>query len=330
MKLDAIVVPDFEGPARQAFEHTTNLFLASWLEHGSQLSNCQLHLVCIGEPADPTVRLADQAQSRVTICAPISGPDRFRNKLRGFEVTPSGDYFMLLDTDIVLFHSIDKVIHLLDADSLALGYANGAHLSLSQWDRLYDRLGMTPPTSRVSMVNASFGNAFDDHPLYDELSATVPYFNAGVVAAPWIFGLDVIWKQLIDQVPDVLQGDEQMDQPIVPHALYDQPPLAIAAEVLKRRGKRVSVLPDVLHARWQHFCQGLVSVDDVLIAHNTGMFKPAASADIRTGIHAYSVRSRNRMDNRNPSLSQIRRLIEYADRFEEYLSKLCADWIESG
>ena len=327
MKLDVIVVPDFEGPARQAFEHTTNLFLASWLEHGSQLSDSQLHVVCIGQPPAQTARLADQAQSRLTVGAPLSGRDRFRNKLRGLEVSPSGDHFLLLDTDIVLFDSIDQVASLLGSGSLAVGYANGAHLSLAQWDTLYDRLGMAPPTDRVPMVNASFGSAFKDHPLYEELSATVPYFNAGVVAAPWNFELGVLWKRLIDQVPEILQGDERVARPIVPHALYDQPPLAIAAEMLKRGGRRVSVLPDVLHARWQHFCQGLVSDDDVLIAHNTGIFKPDASADIRKGIHAYAVRSRNRLDSRSSSLSQKKRLVEYADRLEEYLSMLCKTWV---
>ena len=235
---------------------------------------------------------------------------------------------MLLDTDIVLFRSIDHICRYLDPSSLVLGYASGVQVSLAQWAVLYDRLDMALPTSRVPMVNASLGSAFRNHPHYGEFPATLPYFNAGVIAAPWNFDLGTRWKRLIDFVPKILQGDERVEQPIVPHALYDQPPLAIAAEMLRRQGKRVSILPDALHARWQHFCQGLVSVDDALIVHNTGIFKPSASPDVLEGILEYSLRSRNRMNNRNPSLSQKRRLVEYANRLEEYQSMLCEKWIE--
>ena len=327
MVLDVVVVPDFDGPARQVFEHTTNLFLASWLEHGSQYSRHQLHVVSIGEPPASTARLADQAESHLTVRTPIAGSDRFRNKLRGFEASAAGDHLMLLDTDVVLFRSIDHISRRLDPNSLALGYASGVQVSLAQWAVLYDRLRMGLPVDRVPMVNASLGSAFSDHPHFDEFSATLPYFNAGVIAVPWNFGLGACWERLIDLVPEILLNDERVAKPIVRLALYDQPPLAIAAEMLRRQGKRVSVLPDALHARWQHFCQGLVSTHDVLIAHNTGIFKRDASADILKGIRKYSELSRSRMDNRKPSLYQKKRLVEYADHLENYLSLLCQNWI---
>ncbi len=327
MRLDVVVVPDFEGSSRLVFEYNTNLFLASWLEHESNLSDSQLHLVCVGEPPPTTRRLAEQANCKLTVCESVSGPDRFRNKLRGLQVTPSSDYFILLDTDIVLFQTIDRVAHLLDLSSMGLSYSSGTHLSIAQWTDLYDRLGMKPPTIRVALDNAAFSGNFLDHPYYEEFSATVPYYNSGVVAAPWNFGLRHYWERLIDQVPWLLQNDKHIDKPIFRHALYDQPPLAIAAEMLRREGRKLSVLPHALHARWQHFCLGLVSPDDVLIAHNTGIFKREAPADVPSGIRQYATLTKNRMQDREPSELQENRLIKHAHHLEEYLLMLYEKWI---
>lgn len=328
MKIDVIVVPDFEGPHPLKFEYTTNLFLASWLEHGSHFSNSQLHVVSVGQPPNSTKRLAERAGAELTVCAPFPGSDRFRNKLNGFKATPTSDHFMLLDTDVVFFQSIDKLSFRLEPGNISLGYAGGAQLSLAQWRTVYDRLGVPLPEQRVPMVLAAFGNRFSDRPLFNELGATLPYYNGGVVVAPWNSGLATQWERLLDEVPRILQSDRRADKLFHQFALYDQPPLAIASEILRNQGVNVSILPDALHARWLHFCLGLITFDDVLLAHMNGIFRDNAPTGLRNGIGEYSVRLQNVMARRNPSPSQKARLSTYADCLEEYLVKLYKKWID--
>ena len=327
MKLDVIIVPDFQGPSQRVFEYTTSLFLASWLEHKSQLSSCQLHVVCVGNPPSIPKYLAKRARAHLTVREPAVGPDRFRNKLLGLQIAPSTEHFLLLDTDVVLFQSIDQIAVQLTQDCMQLGYASGAHLSLAQWSILYDRLGMDLPTSRVVVVNAAFGHDLIGSPWYEEFGATVPYFNGGVVAAPWGFGVGVQWQGLIDRLPRILQTDPRMQAPVVPMALYDQPPLAIAVDILQREGRSFCTLPNALHTRWQHVCLGLVRPDEVAVAHNTGLFKGKDPTGIPSGIEQYAIRTRNRMKNRTPTALQQERLANYARCLEDYLLMLYEKWI---
>lgn len=328
MKLDVVVVPDFQGPAHLEFEHKTNLLLASWLEHKSELSTSQLHVACIGDPPDSTARLAECARSRLTVHEPIAGPDRFRNKLQAFRTSRAHSHFLLLDADIVLLRPIQEIASRLRPDSLGVGYANIAHLSLSQWGALYAQLGMPPPTERAAMAEAWLGDMLPGRGHGGEIAATFPYFNSGVVSAPWSFGLGALWERLIDEVPRILlQGVGEGKLPH--HALYTQPPLAVAVEALRRQGKPTHVLPDALHARWQHFCRGTVAFDDALVVHNTGIFKPM-TGDVRTGIAAYVERSRNRMKGRGPTASQQGNLKAYANQLGDYLLLLQEKWIDGG
>ena len=330
MKIDVIVVPDFEGPSPLKFEYTTNLFLASWLEHESHFSNSQLHVVSVGKPPISTRRLVERANAELTVCAPFPGNDRFRNKLNGFKATPTSDHFMLLDTDVVLFQSIDQVSLRLDSGAIALGYANGTHLSLAQWRVVYDRLGLPLPPQRVPMVLAAFGNRFSDRPLFNEFCATVPYYNGGVVVAPWSCELPKHWERLLDLVPSILQSDKRVEKLLHRFASYDQPPLAIASEILQSQGVNVRILPDALHARWQHFCLGLTTFDDVLLAHTNGIFGDNAPNGLRSGVSEYSAKLRNVMDSRDLLASHKRRLTTYADRLETYLLELHEKWIAPG
>ena len=331
MKIDVIVVPDFEGPCPLKFEYTTSLFLASWLEHGSHLSGSQLHVVSVGEMPDGTRRLAEWAGAEITVCAPFPGDDRFRNKLNGFKANPTSDHFMLLDTDVVLFRPIDQIASRLDPGCIALHYAADAHLSLAQWRAVYGRLGLPMPQQRVPMLRAAFGSwiaATVTNPLSTEFSATAPYYNGGVVVGPWSSGLATQWERLIDEVPRILLTEKREEEPNHEYAFWDQPPLAIASETVRSQGENLRILPDALHARHHHFALGLTTTDDVFLAHLTGMFSDNAPLGLHGGIGEYSARLLDRA-NRFLSESQGRRMTEWADHLERYLLMLCGKWIDS-
>ena len=260
---------------------------------------------------------------------PVAGPDRFRNKLRAFEVRRFHDRFLLLDADIVLLRPIQEVASRLKPDVMELGYANIPHLSIAQWRSLFWQLGMEPPSERVAMAEAGLGAPTLNRGHGNEIAATLPYFNSGVVSAPWNFDLGEQWERLIDEVPRiVLQVGGKENVPH--HALYDQPPLAVAVEALRRQGKSKHILADSLHARWQHFCRGSVTFDDAMVVHNTGIFKPSATPDLREGVRGYIKRSRSRMARRRPTPAQLARLNDYADRLGNYLLLLSEKWIKTG
>ena len=211
---------------------------------------------------------------------------------------------------------------------MELGYANIPHLSIAQWQSLYWRLGMEPPSERVAMAEAGLDTPTPNRGHGSEIVATLPYFNSGVVSAPWSFDLGEQWERLIDEVPRiVLQVGGKENVPH--HALYDQPPLAVAVETLRRQGKPTHILPDSLHARWQHFCRGSVTFDDAMVVHNTGIFKPSAMPDLREGVRAYIKRSRSRMAGRKPTPVQLAKLNDYADRLGNYLLLLIEKWIKT-
>ncbi|MYB38982.1 MAG: hypothetical protein F4Y26_16685 [Gammaproteobacteria bacterium] len=323
--MDVVLVPDFEGRKRRYFQNTTNLFLASWLEHGSHTTHNRLHVVCIGEPPTSTVRLIERARASLVVKRPVPGPDRFRNKLRGFEINPSRYKLMLLDTDIVLWGRIDEIANLVRSNDIAAGFANDAHLSLAQWLTVYDGLGMDMPADRVSMLNAQFAGGWGNPMHSREASRTLPYFNGGVVVAAWASGLGEQWRRLIDEIPAMLDGEK----PLHPFAVLDQPALAVAVDICCRRGVAFGVLPHVAHARWQHFYLGLIDADEALLVHNVGMFNGQEAADVRAGIRAYGARLRARaaqIDKRGQSRGSLR-MNAYVDKLEAYLLMLHAKWL---
>lgn len=323
--LDVVIVPDFLGRSSQAFEYNTTLFLASWLETGSEKSNCQLHVVCIGEPPEVIRRLGEAARARLTVCDPYPGPDRFRNKLRGLQIEPTAERFLLLDADIVLFRSITEVAKLLAPNAIAAAYG-GAALSVAQWRIVYERLGMAPPTRRVAINKAPLAKGFGD-PLQSEFAATFPYYNAGVVTAPWASGLAPLWEKLIDEVPRILRSDTRLG-PVAQRAFLDQPPLAVALEVLERRGWPLHILPHRLHVRWLDVCSGFVSATDAMVCHNTGLFRRNQELGLVAGVRRYAERTRDRMKTRGGTPGQNARLAAFGDHVEEHLLGLARRWID--
>ena len=338
MDLDVIIVPDFAGPQKGRFELGTSLFLASWLQHKSQQSNSKLHVVCIGDPPAVVMRLSKLAKARLSVHETMEGEDRFRNKLIGLRIQPSASHFLLLDAaDTVLFRPIRDIAAMLPSNSVGVTPANGVHLSLTQWKIVYDRLGIPMPSERAAVVGAAFDERFRaSNPWFREFNCTLPYFNSGVVSAPWSFGLGPIWEKLVYDVPRILRDDDRLQRPIQPFAYYDQPPLAIATEILQQRGRSRSILADSMNTRWQHLYLGLEKKENIASAHAIGIFRnyrstpdSTLSEDILKGIGNYEVYIRNMMKRRNltPSLSKQARLTEYAKFLCDYLAELHANWI---
>ena len=308
--MDVVVVLDFAGPAAQRFEALGQFFLASWMEQGGKESRCQLHVVCIGEAAPAISRLAGLCRARVLRRKEVPGPDRLRNKLRAFEVDRTSDHLLLLDADVLWLASVESALAQLPGDAIALSYANDAHLSMSQWAYVYDALGLSLPEARCPVVNACLDKS--------RPGETLCYYNSGVVWTPWRFDLGSVWSNLIHRVPAIVQSNKEA-MPLPPLALSDQPPLAVAVDILRRKGMKTVEVPVALHTRWQHICLGWVDVGDIVLAHNVGLFRRTALGDDLAGIRDYQDLTRSRMDTRGGTGLERARLSNYAEVLGDYL-----------
>ena len=99
LKQPELVVPNLEGPTRQAFEHTTILYMVSWLDHASQLSDSQPHAFCVCQPTALTERQTGQAQCLSTVCAPPPIGTASRPSSRARRSTANGGVPLLAEAD---------------------------------------------------------------------------------------------------------------------------------------------------------------------------------------------------------------------------------------
>ena len=224
----------------------------------------------------------------------------------------------MLDADVLWLAPFESALVMLPRDAIALSYANKAHLSLNQWAYVYDTLGLALPKTRCTLADS----LLDESPPGEALC----YYNSGVVSAPWRFDLGALWGNLIDRIPGILQANEEGFQ-LARMALLDQPPLAVAVDLLRRKGMKTLEIPTALHTRWQHICLGLVNEGDVVLAHNTGMFKRSGARGGLAGIRAYQELTRSRRDGSGGTEIERERLRGYAAMLGDYLVRLYEKYI---
>ena len=211
--VDVITVPDFEGPGARLFELRTLFFLASWLENAGAAKAFPLHVVCIGQPPRSVVQLAHRCDANIVVKEPMQGPGRagrFWNKLRGLEVTPQTDRFLLLDTDILILSDFSRITSLGHCISAAPTFR--ARIPQRNWRHIYASLSIEPPTERMQslivQLNASRGSLWGE-PRFDnedhESQSMFPYFNGAVVYATWSSGLHTHWAQYITSVAHLFE-----------------------------------------------------------------------------------------------------------------------------
>lgn len=266
---DVITVPDFSAGGTAVFEARTLVFLASWAERAGPSRSFPLHVACIGEPPASVRRLADRVGASVTVHEPLPlrHDHHVGNKLRGLEIEPRTDRFLLLDVDIAILGDLSRLAEFDDCISACPDDA--PNVRLAEWRRIYDALGLPlpdtiPPLVREldlprfprKMMGYEAGN--------EQLDEMLPYYNGGVVFAPWSSNLRDLWARNIQRIAGLFD-DQAGFRKWIHHS--DQAALAVSIAMLARDGLPFRRLPDAFNARWQHLYAGTPDLGEIAILH---------------------------------------------------------------
>ncbi len=287
---DTVVVPDFQGARSRAFEARTLLFLASWIEHAGRARDFPLHVASIGEPPRSVRWLADRASASLSVHRPIGGnlggPS---NKLRGLDVDPRTERFLLLDADVVVLGDL--------AEAAALGRCLAAAPALvprvpeTYWRRIYAALGLELPEERVACVTTEMRCRPYPGPLYPEQAAEMPgmlpYYNSGVLYGPWGCGLRELWEEHSRRIVSLFGEDEPVWRSI---RVSDQTGLATAVQALRSRGMPFRRLPAGLHGTWLHLYRAEPALAGTRLFH--AMFAFGKTTEKTRGLGGQLVRFR--------------------------------------
>lgn len=274
--VDVIVVPDFSGSAAERFEVRTLLFLGSWLCHAGASRAWPLHLACIGAPPASVRRLAERAGASVTTHDPMPEPmPRTANKLRGLEVHPRTDRFLLLDADVLVLADLTPLAHAA-GDAVATGPATFNHVPVPLWRRIYDAVGVPYPGPAGTCWHARWDLSAHERLTpaeQEQCRQAPPYHNGGVVMAPWSSGLAGLWRRHLMRLLEAFAAD-----PLASDAKWrrhgDQHALATAIEAVRREGMAVAALPLAFQARPPLLLAGVVRWRDVALFHYVKVLRP--------------------------------------------------------
>lgn len=266
---DVITVPDFSASGRAVFEARTLVFLASWLENAGASRHFPLHLACIHEPPKSVRLLAERCNASITVHEPLKlrNDHHVGNKLRGLEIEPRTDRFLLLDVDIAILSDVSVLSAM--GDCVAASPEDAPNVPREDWRRIYGAMEMPVPKPISPLVSeldlprfprAMMGYEAGD----DQVEWMLPYFNGGVVFAPWACGLRDVWESNILGIARLFD-DRRDTRKWIHHS--DQAALALSIAMLERDGWPFRRLPDAFNARWQHLYAGTPPVDDIAIMH---------------------------------------------------------------
>ena len=270
--VDVVTVPDFSGNARKKFEARTLYFLSSWIQN-ALTSRASVHLACIGEPPGSVVELADGV-ARISVHEPVSGGE-FRNKRRGFEVTPSADWLLLLDTDVLFLGGLDGLWPLLHQESVYAAPVDRPKFDPVHWPCFYAHLHIEAPETPLRLLNGI---------------ETFPYFNGGVLLLPWNIApvLKDRWERHTEALLDFSRRACGLGR------LGDQEGLATALSALPSVTRP---LPDRFNARWRHLLLGAPCVQDFAIYHATGFLSTYEGGPLAPHLRRYLRTLRNKFGN---------------------------------
>jgi len=287
---DIITVPDFSGKQARAFEARALLFLASWIEHAGRAREFPLHIACIGEPPASVRRLADRCGALISVHEPVGdGLRGSANKLRGLEVEPETDRFLLLDTDTVFLSDPSELADF--GRCVAAAPANVPRVPESYWRRIYPALGLELPSERIVCVAAEMackprlGIAYPEQSA--EMRSMFPYFNGGVVFAPWDCGFRELWEEHMRSIRTFFTERDAVWKNI---AASDQTGLATAIQYLRARGLPFRRLPAACNANWLHLYRRALTVEDMKIFHAMFIFGKTTNATRNLGLQLYRFR----------------------------------------
>jgi len=269
---DVVVVPDFSASVARRFEILTLLFLASWMEFGGRSRDLPLHIACIGEAPKSVRVLGDRCGALITTHPPLLF-DAFANKLRGFEVNRQTDHVLLLDSDMLVLSEIHELPAALGGDCISAAASIGpCRVESERWIKIHEALDLPYPEDQVIPLNLEL-DTFQCAP-YRDREDFPPYYNGGLVYAPWASGLGDVWRdhliRIFDIAPDI-KGPKEM--------ISNQPSLATAIHELQLQGFDFRLLPDEYHVRWQHLADGAVTSQETKLLHTVGFGRWSAETN---------------------------------------------------
>lgn len=266
---DVVTVPDFSPRGGNVFEARTLVFLTSWLENAGASRHFPLHLACIHEPPTSVRRLAEACGARITVHEPLKlrNDHHVGNKLRGLEIEPETDRFLLLDVDVAILSDLSPLSDL--GDCVAACPDDAPNVPCEDWRRIHEAFGLPIPKPIRPLVceldlprypRSMMGYEAGD----DQVEWMLPYYNGGVVFAPWASGLRDAWEANIVRIAG--EFDERSTTRRWIHQ-SDQAALAVTIGMLDRAGTPFRRLPDAFNARWQHLYAGSPDVGEIAILH---------------------------------------------------------------
>jgi hypothetical protein len=280
---DVVVVPDFSGAQSPVFEARTLFFLASWIEYAGAARAFPLHLACIGQPPNSVRRLAEKAGAEISLHAPLGAESRgTSNKLRGLEVERRAPGVLLLDADVLVLGDLSELAQM--ENCVAAAPENNPRVPQRYWERIYPALGMELPRERIPSMKGELGlprlrnkKLASDQ---DNMHSMLPYYNSGIILAPWHCDLRARWEENIRRVAALFEEEEaQREESWKSVRASDQAGLAVTIEQFKREGVPFQRLPDRFHAHLLHLYRRTVPLDEARLFHIFRMFKDVSASD---------------------------------------------------
>ena len=331
---DVITVPDFSAKS-VAFEARTLFFLASWIDKVGANSKHTLHVACIKEPPQSVRRLAQQAGAIITVFPPsdlVTGS--FSNKLRGLEIVPKHDHFLLLDADVVFAAPLQIPENFRNHVMACPGGI--PQFSQDWWPRIYAALDMEPPQERIACRFYEFGLPLPKlhYPTQEaEMKAMFPYYNSGVVFGPWTAGLHPVWRHHCQTITQTFSGEPGVTDNVT---LYDQTAFATAVEFLKRQNVFFAPLPNEWNATRSGFRRHHLRFHHCKIMHLIGFLRQLKSMKQLNEAMNDFLKERNDILKRdlflyNKGLTLIRRWWQTTldrRRFTSFLNRLLMKYVQ--
>jgi hypothetical protein len=263
---DVVTVADFEAGVGPRFEVLTLLFLGAWMQHTGASRAWPLHLACIGDPPSSVRRLADQAGASVTMHPPLLfNALRTSNKLRGFDVRPTTDRLLLLDTDVLVLGDLTPLVASVGR-GIGVGVASINYLAEPAWRQVFAAAGVPYP-GPVGTCWCADRTIADRRGLDDSARAlclrTPPFFNGGAVLAPMALG--ALWREHLGRVVQHFRAHAApWPAGRVPN---DEHGLATSVEQMRRAGIPVVTIPPKYHARPLLLRAGVVGWAEIAVFH---------------------------------------------------------------
>lgn len=270
--MDVVTVPDFSGASADKHEVRTIIFLANWIENAGNARSFPLHLACIGAPPPSVTWMAERATAQITIHEPLVEQRPTLNKLRGFGVHRQTKHLLLLDTDVWVLSDFSNLAAL--GDTVAAAASGRPRVPTAYWHKIYESSGVPTPTERICSTRGELGWAIGVANPYSgqeaELAQMFPYYNTGIIYAPWSCNLEERWIQNAQCIKELFSDGDPDYRPQKSVVSCDQAAFALSVEQLKQEGVPFTRLAPRFHANRYRLYSGSLKLSDVKLYHATG------------------------------------------------------------